>query len=483
MKLSELAAPLTAPDGAESIEIKGITDDSRKVEPGFLFAAVQGTAMDGRDFIPAAKEAGAAAVLLDAGSPDHGLPQIEAADVRAALSVMAARFYAGQPETVVAVTGTNGKSSTVEFLRQIWARAGYRAAALGTLCVSGAEDIPAIAHTTPGPVDLHKALQALERAGVTHLAMEASSHGLKQRRSDGVRLAASGFSNLTQDHFDYHPTFEDYYASKRRLFDELTPKGAPCVINVDGEWGRRMAESARQAGLDVRTIGWSGEHMKIEEIAPKPDHQILSLRAGGRERLVRLNLVGEFQSLNALLAAALAVATGAELNDAIAAIETLTGVRGRLEPAGATPNGAQIFVDYAHTPDGLDKLLRALRPHTRNEIWAVFGAGGDRDPTKRDKMGAVTRRLADRRIVTDDNPRSEDAAAIRAAVLKGVGEAEALEIGDRREAIRYAVSRLQPGDALVIAGKGHETYQIYGDETREFDDVKEAQAAIEALNG
>jgi len=481
MKLAELAAPLRAPDGAGDIEITGVTEDSREVEPGYLFAAIVGERRDGRDFIQAAQAAGAAAVIVDRGSPDFDLPAIETDNVRAALSAAAARFYAGQPDTVAAVTGTNGKSSTVEFLRQLWALAEHDAAALGTLGVRGRSFADPLSHTTPGSVTLHKALKKLAEDGVTHLAMEASSHGLKQHRLDGVRLSAVGFTNLTQDHFDYHPTFEDYYASKRRLFTELAPNGAPAVINTDGEWGRRMAEAARQAGLDVRTIGWSGEHLKIEEIEPKPDHQLLSLRHGREERRIRLPLVGEFQALNAVMAVGLAIACGGSAEKVLARLPLLEGVRGRLENAAATPAGAQIFVDYAHTPDGLDKLLRALRPHTRRHVWLVFGAGGDRDPSKREKMGAVAARLADHVIVSDDNPRSEDAAAIRAAVLRGAPGAE--EIGDRRKAIRSAVSRLQNGDALVIAGKGHETYQIYGDDTRPFDDVEEARAAVAALEG
>lgn len=479
MKLGDLVAPESAPDGADSIEITGVTEDSRDVRDGFLFAAVQGLKHDGRDFIPAAKEAGAAAILVDPGSPDFGLPAVETPNVRAALSRAAARLYPGQPETVAALTGTNGKSSTAEFLRQLWTLAGHETATLGTLGVQGGKAADPLSHTTPGAVKLHQSLQKLEKGGVTHLAMEASSHGLKQHRLDGVKLSAVAFTNLTQDHFDYHPNFEDYYAAKRRLFDELAPHGAPAIINVDGEWGRRMAEAARQAGLDVRTIGWSGESLKIEEIQPKPDHQILTLRHEHDDYKVNLPLVGEFQALNAVMAAALAIATGGGVAETIANLKDLTGVRGRMENAVATPEDAQIFVDYAHTPDGLDKLLRALRPHTRRHIWLVFGAGGDRDPSKREKMGLVGARLADHVIVTDDNPRSEVPETIREAVLKGAPRAE--EIGDRREAIRSAVSRLQEGDALVIAGKGHETYQIYGPDTRSFDDVEEARAAVAAL--
>lgn len=480
MKLADLVAPLSAPEGADSVEITGVTEDSRDVRDGFLFAAVQGVKRDGRDFVPAAREAGAAAILVDPGSPDFGIPAVETNNVRAALSSAAARLYPGQPEIVAAITGTNGKSSTVEFLRQLWEMAGHETATLGTLGVQGGKTADALSHTTPGAVKLHQSLQKLEQDGVTHLAMEASSHGLKQNRLDGVRLSAVAFTNLTQDHFDYHPNFEDYYAAKRRLFDELAPAGIPAIVNVDGEWGRRMAEAARQAGLDVRTIGWSGNDLKIEEIQPKPDHQILTLRHDHEDQRVRLPLVGEFQALNAVMAAAVAIATGAPAHDMLRRLSDLKGVRGRMENAASTRDDAQIFVDYAHTPDGLDKLLRALRPHTRRHIWLVFGAGGDRDPSKREKMGAVGARLADHVIVTDDNPRSEVPETIREAVLCGAPGAE--EMGDRREAIRSAVSRLQEGDSLVIAGKGHETYQIYGGETRPFDDVEEARAAVAALD-
>lgn len=481
MKLGELVAPLDAPEGAADIEITGVTEDSRTIEPGFLFAAIKGLRRDGREFIQSAIDKGAAAIIADTDSPEFGVPKIETGNVRAALSAAAARFYVGQPETLVAVTGTNGKSSTIEFLRQIWVSLSYEAATLGTLGVRGKGGAQALPHTTPGPVRLHQTLKALDGAGVTHLGMEASSHGLKQHRLDGVKLSAVGFTNLTQDHFDYHPNFEDYYAAKRRLFDELPEAGTPAVLNTDGEWGRRMAEAARQAGLDVRTVGWSGDFLKIEEVQPKPDHQILTLLYHGADHRITLPLVGEFQALNGVLAAGLAIATGAPAEKVLAALENLEGVHGRMENAASTPDGAQIFVDYAHTPDGLDKVLRALRPHTRRHIWLVFGAGGDRDPTKREKMGQVATRLADRIIVTDDNPRSEDPATIRAAVLRAAPGAE--EIGERGKAIRRAVERLQPGDALVIAGKGHETDQIYGDEVRPFDDVEEARTAVADLAG
>jgi UDP-N-acetylmuramoyl-L-alanyl-D-glutamate--2,6-diaminopimelate ligase len=479
MRLAELVAPLPAPPGAENLDISGLAADSRQVKPGYLFAAITGLSQDGRAFAPQAVAAGAAAILAQTGSAGMPGPVVEAQDVRAALSRIAARFYPRQPETVVAVTGTNGKSSTVEFLRQIWVHAGYKAASMGTLGVRTEQGRAEIAHTTPDPIGVHRMLQGLADTGITHLAMEASSHGLKQHRMDSVRLAAAGFTNLTQDHFDYHPNFEDYYAAKRRVFDALLPQGAPAVIVADGEWGRRMASAARGAGLDVRTIGFAGDWIRLIEARPEPEGQTLRVQTAGRDIRLTLPLIGEFQAMNALLAAGLAAACGLDLDAALESIAHLRGVRGRLELAGRTASGAQVFVDYAHTPDGIYQLLRTVRPHAQGQVWIVLGAGGDRDPGKRAKMGQAAARQADRVIVTDDNPRSEDPAAIRAEVLKGVrGERGAKEIADRRQAIFETVSQIGPGDILVIAGKGHETGQIYGDERRPFDDLKVAREAI-----
>jgi UDP-N-acetylmuramoyl-L-alanyl-D-glutamate--2,6-diaminopimelate ligase len=481
MRLAELVAPLPAPKGAEDLEIAGLTADSRQVKPGYLFAAITGLTQDGRAFALQAVQAGAAAVLAEKGSPPMPAPVVEAEDVRLALSRIAARFYPRQPETAVAVTGTNGKSSTVEFLRQIWSRAGLNAASIGTLGVRTPGGRVEMGHTTPDPIGVHRMLQGLAETGVTHVALEASSHGLTQHRMDSVRLRAGGFTNLTQDHFDYHQTFEDYYAAKRRLFDALLPAGAPAVIISDSEWGRRIAVAAADAGLDVRTVGFAGDWIRLVETRPAPDGQHLRVQTPGKEFRIDLPLIGEFQAMNALLAAGLAAACGMEIEAAIAAIPHLSGVRGRLELAGRTPSGGQVFVDYAHTPDGLYQMLRTVRRHASRHVWIVFGAGGDRDPGKRAKMGAAATRFADRVIVTDDNPRTEDPAAIRAEVMRGArGERETKEIPDRREAIFHAVSQLGEGDILVIAGKGHETGQIYGAERRPFDDLKVAREAIEA---
>jgi UDP-N-acetylmuramoyl-L-alanyl-D-glutamate--2,6-diaminopimelate ligase len=476
MKLSELAG---GHGSVADVEIVGLTADSRRVEKGYLFAALKGLKADGKDFIADALARGAAAVLVEPGGSTLSVPVIEDSDPRRRLAQMAARFYPRQPETVVAVTGTNGKSSTVDFLRQIWAHAGYSAAALGTLGVTTAAGRRPLGHTTPDPVAIHQNLDRLAREGVTHLALEASSHGLAQHRVDAVKIGAVAFTNLTQDHFDYHPDFEDYFAAKMRLFAELSPAGTPAVINPEGEWGARVVDIAQRAGLDVRTFGWSGEAVCLAELWPRAASQRLDLVIEGKEVRVELPLVGEFQALNALGAAALALATGVSADAAIGALGKLEGVPGRLQHVADAPVGAPILVDYAHTPDGLDKLLRAVRPHTQGRVVLVFGCGGDRDPKKRAPMGAIGSKLADVAIVTDDNPRTEDPAAIRRAIMAG-GE-KAVEIPDRAVAIARAVEMLKTGDVLVIAGKGHETGQILGDREIPFSDAEEARKAVAAL--
>ncbi|PWE17876.1 UDP-N-acetylmuramoyl-L-alanyl-D-glutamate--2,6-diaminopimelate ligase [Marinicauda salina] len=466
------------PAEAATLAVTGLALDSRKVTPGCLFAALPGLRTDGREFIPDAEAAGAVAVLAPPGTQTN-LPLIAADDPAAALAAIAARFHPGRPETIAAVTGTNGKSSTVEFLRQIWARVGFEAAALGTLGVTRASGRSEVGYTTPDAIALHEALDALAADGVTHLAMEASSHGLKQRRMDGVRVDVAAFTNLTQDHLDYHPDFDDYFASKMRLFEVLAADGAPAVINMDSDWGAKVADICRRRGLEVIEVGWRGKDFRIAEITPHPASQDIRLVHRGEERVVRLPLIGEFQTLNAVGAAAMAGASGVDAEDALGALETLEGVAGRLQPVGTTPAGAPVLLDFAHSPDGLDKLLRAARPHTQGRIVLVFGAGGDRDPSKREKMGAVAARLADHVIVTDDNPRSEDPAAIRAAILRGCPDAE--EIGDRETAIRTAIGRLEPGDTLLVAGKGHETGQILADRVIPFDEPAIVRGALEEM--
>ena len=461
------------------VEISMMTADSREVKPGALFAAIPGTASDGRDYIESAIAKGASAILSTKGLADMPIAYVGVDEPRETYAQIAARFFPGQPDILVAMTGTNGKSSTVEFLRQIWAYAGLRAACFGTLGVQSPDGYRPLIHTTPDAVALHETLSELKAQNVTHAAMEASSHGLNQFRLDGVKVTASGFSNLTQDHFDYHPTMEDYFQAKARLFTELTPKDAPVVINVNDEYGQRLADICKARGQEVMRVGWTGEDIRMDEVMPRRASQMLTLIVRGARYKVELPLAGEFQTLNAVSALGLALVTGVPQETAITALGHLHGVAGRMERAGEHPNGAPVFVDFAHTEDGLDKLLRSVRPHTMGKIIIVFGCGGDRDPDKRAKMGRAAAKLADDVIVTDDNPRTEDAASIRKAVLAGCPNAD--EIGDRASAITEGLSRLSPNDCLVIAGKGHEQGQIIGDQIIPFSDVKVAQRAIKAL--
>ena len=446
----------------------GLSADSRKIKPGMVFAALPGTAMDGRDLIPQAVENGAVAIISVEGVSST-VPVITAAKPRLIYAQVAAKLFPGQPETLVAMTGTNGKSSTVDFLRQIWAFAGLNAACFGTLGVTSSSGYKPMTHTTPDALALHQTLSELASEGVTHAAMEASSHGLKQYRMDSVKVTASGFSNLTQDHFDYHPSMQDYFTSKARLFINLTPRGAPVVINTNDKYGRHLVEVCQGLGHDVLQVGWTGEDIRIDEVMPHASGQKLTLVVNGARHNVDLPLAGEFQVLNAVAALGLAMKTGVDPSTAIEALGHLKGVAGRLELAGVK-NGAPVYVDFAHTEDGLDKLLRSVRPHTAGDIVIVFGCGGDRDPDKRAKMGKVAAKLADQVIVTDDNPRTEDAASIRTQVLKGCPDAT--EIGDRASAIAEGIKRLGPNDCLVIAGKGHEQGQIVGVKIIPFSDVE-----------
>lgn len=470
-----------APAALADLEIAGLTADSRRVQPGFLFAALQGSTAHGRDHLDQAAAAGAAVVLsrgdLGRSSP---IPELVHPEPRLALALAAAQFYPRQPRHIAAVTGTNGKSSTVDFLRQIWAHAARSAASLGTLGAIGPSGRMDLGHTTPDPVAIHATLQRLADEGVSHAAMEASSHGLDQRRLDGVRLSAGAFTNLTQDHLDYHGDMAAYLAAKLRLWD-LLPPGAPAIVSADAEAGPVFEAAARARGLRLITCGWRASDLKIKEIWPRPNGQRLELAWAGRTAVVELPLIGEFQALNAVCAAALALGLGEEDAAVWAGLETLQPVVGRIEEVGATAEGAHVFVDYAHTPDGLDVLLRAARPHAPGRVILVFGCGGDRDRGKRPKMGAVAARHADVVIVTDDNPRSEDPAAIRAAILEACPGAA--EIGDRRQAISTAVGMLRAGDALLIAGKGHETGQIVGAEVLPFSDQEEARRALAARGG
>jgi UDP-N-acetylmuramoyl-L-alanyl-D-glutamate--2,6-diaminopimelate ligase len=455
------------------LDIAGVTADSRHVVPGDLFAALPGTRVDGRAFIADAVERGAVAVLAPPGTawPPGVPPRPVIFDVepRQCLARIAAVLAGPQPETVVAVTGTNGKTSSVEFTRQLWASAGVKAASLGTLGLIAPGFDPGLGLTTPDPVSLAETLAGLARHRVTKAAMEASSHGLDQFRLDGVRLAAAAFTNLTRDHLDYHGTLEAYRRAKLRLFEVLLPMGAPCVAHADMEPETLAAlrEIAMRRRLDLRTVGEQGERFRLIEVRPRADGQDLTVAVDGVRRQVALNLPGRFQADNALVAAALVAALG--MADALDRVALLQGVRGRMECAAVLPNGATAYVDYAHTPDALQRLLSALRPHTSGRLHVVFGAGGDRDRGKRPLMGAAAAALADVAIVTDDNPRSEDPAAIRAAVLAACPGA--LEIGDRAKAIEVGLNGLAGGDVLVVAGKGHEQGQTVGGSVLPFDDV------------
>ena len=458
---------------AGSLEIAGITADSRFVAPGYLFAALPGSRVDGRAFIADAVARGAAAVLAPEGTVwPPGVPPrplLEDPEPRRRLAQLAAGLAGSQPRVMAAVTGTNGKTSTVEFLRQIWTAGGKPAASLGTLGLIAEGFDPGPGLTTPDPVSLAQTLARLARAGVQYAAMEASSHGLDQFRLDGVRLAAGAFTNLTRDHLDYHGSEAAYRAAKLRLFSELLPTGSPAVASsdMDATTLAALADIAASRRLDLRTVGEAGSAIRLLEVKPHPDGQLLRIDAAGSRREVMLTLPGRFQANNALMAVTLAAALGER--DALDRLGSLRGVRGRLELAVRLPNGAAVYVDYAHTPDALERLLTALRPHTAGRLHVVLGAGGDRDRGKRPLMGAAAAHLADVAIVTDDNPRSEDPAAIRAAVLAACRGGR--EIGDRARAIAEALNGLEPGDVLVVAGKGHEQGQTIGDTVIPFDDV------------
>ncbi len=472
MKLGDLAGPESAlPAGCEAVEIAGVTADSRDVRPGFLFAAIPGTLTDGARFIPQALDKGAAAILLPAGSPAGGslpVPVVSTANPRHALALMAARFFAAQPRTIVAVTGTNGKTSVVSFVRQIWRGLGHAAASMGTVGIDAPEGSRKLIHTTPDPVALHAMMAELTQDGVTHMAFEASSHGLQQSRLDGIRIAAAAFTNISRDHLDYHSSFEDYLAQKLRLFRELLPDGAPVVVDPGEAGSDAVLKIAAERALRVVSVGKTGETLKLANAEQQGFAQRLTLMADGKSREVTLPLAGEFQIANALVAAGLCIACGDPADETIAQLAKLKGARGRLEHVGMSRAGAPIFVDYAHTPDALANALNALRPYTSGRLLVVFGCGGDRDKGKRPQMGKIAVARADAVIVTDDNPRGEDARSIRAEIL--IAAPGATEIGDRSEAIAAAVDQLRDGDILLVAGKGHETGQIIGNRVIPFSD-------------
>lgn len=467
VKLSEEQAKL---------RVTGITSDSREVRPGFLFAALPGTKVDGSVFLSQAFASGAVAAITSAGTAFDNGPTFAVANPRQLFSRAASRFYSQQPELAVAVTGTNGKTSVASFTREIWQEMGFRAASIGTIGVVGPQGATYLGHTTPDPVHLHQALEALAGDHVKHLVMEASSHGLAQYRLDGVRLSAAAFTNLTRDHLDYHPTIEDYFDAKMRLFEELLPKGAPAIINGEGPFADRVVERSRAAGLRVHTVGQGGSLLNLVSVRREGFGQQIVVRAPSQKHEIYLPLVGAFQLSNALVAAGLVLATGGEESLALHALEMLKGAKGRLELVGKAGSGAPVFVDYAHTPDALVNALQALRPYVDGRLIVVFGAGGDRDPGKRPLMGEAASQNADVLIVTDDNPRTEDPALIRAAVLAGASNG--LEIGGRAEAIASAAKMLQQGDVLLVAGKGHEEGQTIGRETIPFSDHEAVLAAL-----
>jgi UDP-N-acetylmuramoyl-L-alanyl-D-glutamate--2,6-diaminopimelate ligase len=484
--LAELG--LTAQGGRE-VAITGLAVDSRKVKPGHLFAALPGTTVHGGEFIQYALRMDAAAILTDRTGAEMARAELAASDAaliiaedpRQALAYSAALWFGRQPETMVAVTGTSGKTSVATFTRQIWQALGLRAANLGTMGVLGDFQAP-LAHTTPEPITLHRILAEMAEAGITHAAMEASSHGLAQARLDGVRLIAAAFTNFSQDHLDYHASFDDYFAAKAGLFARVLPEDGIAVINVDEARGREMAEIARARGQTLVTIGRDpATDFCITSQRFDATGQDLRFAHQGQTYLVRLALIGGFQAENALAAAALVIAAGEEPAAVFAALPGLVTVRGRMELAAKRDNGATVFVDYSHKPGALVSALQSLRPHVMGRIVVVFGAGGDRDRLKRPLMGEAAAANADVVIVTDDNPRSEDPAAIRAEVMEGCPEAT--EVGDRAEAILRGVDALQPGDALLIAGKGHESGQIIGNDIYPFDDVEQASVAVAALDG
>ena len=479
---------LFAGSGNPDPEILGITADSRQVRPGYLFAALRGTQHDGRAFAGKAVESGAVALLTDdvaalALKPEgRSVPIVTDPKPQRRLALFAARFFGRQPRTITAVTGTNGKTSVAHFTREIWSATGQPAASLGTLGLVTPEGRRSGALTTPDPVALHRDLSELARSGVEHAVIEASSHGLDQFRLDGVTVAAAAFTNLTRDHLDYHGNMDAYRAAKDRLFtDLLVPRGR-AVINADSPEFARLARLCRGHGHEVISYGTAASaDLRLCERVPLPTGQKIVLELYGEQHEAILPLVGDFQVMNALAALGLVIASGGELGPAAASLERLTGVPGRMQAVGETADGATVFVDYAHTPDALATVLTALRPHARRRLVVVFGAGGDRDRGKRPLMGQVAAALADQAYVTDDNPRSEDAAEIRRVIIAAAPGAT--EIGDRRAAIGAAIVRLGPGDVLIIAGKGHETGQIVGSEVLPFDDAVVAREALDVRAG
>ena len=479
MHLKDLAGVLPVEGTAfPDLEVTGLSADSRQVRPGVIFFALAGSKADGSTYAADAASRGAAAVVAGKGTAVSGLsiPVLAVDDPRQALALSAARFFGRQPETMVAVTGTAGKTSVAAFTRQIWEQVGYAAASIGTTGVvaPGRNEYGSL--TTPDPVALHQLLKELADTGVTHAAMEASSHGLDQRRLDGVKLAAGAFTNLGRDHMDYHPTVEDYHRAKLRLFDTLLPRGAPAIVFADDPWSEPTVQAAKAAGLKVLTVGRHGDLLTLKRVEHERHRQRAEIEAAGVLYEVDLPLAGDFQIANALVSAGLAISTGTPADKALAALEKLKGAPGRLDLVGTTAAGAPVYVDYAHKPDALENVLTSVRPFTTGRVVVVFGCGGDRDRGKRPIMGEIATRLADIVVVTDDNPRTEVPETIRAAILAAAPGA--IEIADRRKAIHEAVAMLRAGDTLIVAGKGHEEGQTIGSQTFHFSDHEEVREAL-----
>jgi UDP-N-acetylmuramoyl-L-alanyl-D-glutamate--2,6-diaminopimelate ligase len=460
-------------DPASDHGVTGFAIDHRKVAPGAVFGAFQGARVNGEDFIRAAVAAGAIAVVARPGARVDGVPHIADAEPRRLFAQLAAGFYAPYPETVVAVTGTNGKTSTVELARQLWRMLGEKSASIGTLGVTTSVDQVATGLTTPDIVTFLSNMAGLAREGVTHVAYEASSHGLAQYRSEGLRVAAGAFTNLSRDHLDYHGTMDMYFAAKMRLFDEVVARDGAAVVWADDERSGAVIEHALLRGLRLLTVGTQGETLRLVERTPTQLGQSLLIAAEGAQHKVDLPLIGAYQAANALTATGLVLACGGTLAKVLPLLSRVQPVRGRLERAVITRAGAPVYVDYAHTPDGLRAAIEALRPHTKGRLITLFGAGGDRDAGKRPLMGGVASALSDAVIVTDDNPRGEDPAVIRSAIMAGAPGAR--EIGGRRDAIAAAIAEAGPDDIVLLAGKGHEQGQIIGDRVLPFDDVTVAR--------
>ena len=479
MKLGPLAAAAGLDAGtASDAQVTGFAIDHRKVAPGTVFGAFQGTVVNGEDFIPSAVSAGAVAVVARPEAAVVGAAHIADPEPRRIFARLAAQYFRPVPQTIVAVTGTNGKTSTVEMTRQIWRMCGERAASIGTLGVTTPDESVSTGLTTPDIVTFLSNMAGLAREGVTHVAYEASSHGLSQYRNEGLAVSAAAFTNLSRDHLDYHADMEDYFAAKMRLFGEVVSDGGTAVVWADDEWSGRVLKRVRERGLRLVTVGEHGEDIRL--LGREPTHlgQELEIEIGGENQVVMLPLIGAYQAANALTAAGLVLATDGDPARIVDALGRLQPVRGRLERAAITAGGAPVYVDYAHTPDALGAAIEALRPHVEGRLITVFGAGGDRDRGKRAPMGIVASELSDVVIVTDDNPRGEDPTAIRAAIMQGAGP-NAREIAGRRAAIAAAIAEAGRDDIVLIAGKGHEQGQIVGSgaETRvlPFDDVTVAR--------